>query len=383
MGTDRYKFFTPIHLKFGTGIAGDIGETLEELGSKRILIVTDRGLVEAGLVDRIDANVSAGGRTSVVYPDIQPNPTVGNVHRGVEIVGEEGIDAIVAVGGGSSIDAAKAISALTANGGSIRDYELGKKAFSRSGPPLVVVPTTAGTGSEATMASVILDEDANRKFDIVSPHMAPAVSLVDPESTYTLPAALTAYTGMDALTHAVEGYTATLASPLTDAVHLKAITLLWKHLPGVVADGTNRDGRERVMMASMMAGVGFPNSGLGAVHGLSYALGCRYGLGHGLANAILLPHVMRFNAPSAAGKLREIGVAVGLKDPEPESLIDALMRIQREVGIPPLADFPVNPEDFPAMAEESLGEFSNCNTNPRPVGIDDAVAIYENAVRGA
>ena len=379
MENSRYRFFTPSRLIFGNGVTGEIGSVLAEIKSKRVLIVTDEGLVATGLVEKIKAHIDSSGCESIIFSEVKPNPTVGNVHRGRDIVGEEGIDALVAIGGGSSMDAAKAISALSANTGSIRDYELGKSFFSRSGPPLVAIPTTSGTGSEATMASVIMDEEANRKFDIVSEHMAPAVGLVDPENTYTLPPSMTAYTGMDALTHAIEGYTATLAGPVTDAIHLKAIKLLWSNLDRVMEDGSDREGREAVMMGSMMAGIGFPNSGLGAVHGLSYALGCRYNLGHGLANAILLPHVMRFNQTVAGGRLEEIGRALNLAQAEPDFLIDELVRYQKSIGIPELSSFDVDPADFPDMAEESLGEFSNCNTNPRVVGAADAIEIYENA----
>jgi len=378
MNNRSYRFFMPTHLQFGTGVTKKIGEILAELNSKRVLVVTDGGLVAAGLIDTITNLIHESGKETVVFSEIKPNPTVGNVHKGVELIDSGNIDTIVAVGGGSPIDAAKAISALSVNGGSIRDYELGKKEFSKQGPPLIVIPTTAGTGSEATMASVIMDEEANRKFDIVSRYMAPHVSLVDPISTYSLPPSLTAYTGMDALTHSIEGYTATLASPLTDAIHLKAITLVWNNLEKAVIDG-DRESREPVMMGSMMAGIGFPNSGLGAVHGLCYALGCRYNLGHGLANAILLPHVMRFNIPAAGDKLRGIGAALGLKDDDPEFLIEELVTFQARIGIPKLSTFDIDTEDFSAMAEESLGEFSNCNTNPREVGLEDAVSIFRNA----
>jgi alcohol dehydrogenase len=379
MKTNSYRFFMPSKLIFEVGVIGRIGDYLAELKSKRVLIVTDQGLMATGLIDRINQKILDSGQESIIFSEVKPNPTVGNVHRGSEIIEQENIDTIVAVGGGSSIDAAKAISALSENKGSIRDYELGKSEFTRQGPPLIVIPTTAGTGSEATMAAVIMDEDVNRKFDIVSRFMAPSVALVDPEATYSLPASMTAFTGMDALTHAIEGYTATLAGPLTDTIHLKAITLLWENLAGAVRDGKNTESRERVMMGSMMAGIGFPNSGLGAVHGLSYALGCKYNLGHGLANAILLPHVMRFNQSSVPGRMEDISRAIGLKNTESEFLIEELQKYQREIGVPELSSFDIDPSDFPAMAEESIGEYSNCNTNPRTVGVADAITIYRNA----
>lgn len=382
MSKADFRFFTPNHLIFGDGTAKSIGGYLSKLNSKRVLIITDMGLVKAGLVDRIKKYIDESIDFSLVFSEVKPNPTTTNVHRGVEIVANEEIDTLVAIGGGSPIDAAKAISALVTNKGSILDYELGKNEFSLPGLPLIAIPTTAGTGSEATMASVILDEEANRKFDIVSKYMTPVFSLVDPETTYTLPASMTAYTGMDALTHAIEGYTATLANPITDAIHLHAITQIWNNLEKVVQDGTNKEGRRQVMLGSMMAGIGFPNSGLGAVHGLCYALGCQYHLGHGLANAILLPYVMKFNQPVAGGKFMQICNALGFQNPNQDTLITELLSYEQRIGVPALKTFNVDRNKFPQMAEESMGDFSNCNTNPRPVSIADAVEIFTSALIG-
>ena len=334
------------------------------------------------MVDRIKKHIDEKIDFSLIFSEVKPNPTIRNVHRGVEIVVNEEIDTLVAIGGGSPIDAAKAISALVTNKGSILDYELGKEEFSLPGLPLIAIPTTAGTGSEATMASVILDEESNRKFDIVSKYMTPVFSLVDPETTYTLPASMTAYTGMDALTHAIEGYTAALANPITDAIHLQAITQLWNNLEKAVQNGNNKESRHKVMLGSMMAGIGFPNSGLGAVHGLSYALGCHYHLGHGLANAILLPYVMKYNQPVAGGKFIEICNALGFKNPNQDTLITELLSYERRIGIPLLKTCNVDSNEFPQMAEESMGDFSNCNTNPRPVSVAAAVEIFTSALKG-
>jgi len=380
MSKTDFHFFTPNHLIFGDGAAKNIGEYLIRLNSKRILIITDMGLVKAGLVDRVKKYIDKSNRTSIVFSEVKPNPTIANVHKGVEIVRDEQIDTLVAIGGGSPIDAAKAISALVTNKGSILEYELGNKEFSIPGLPLIAIPTTAGTGSEATMASVILDEEANRKFDIVSKCMTPVFSLVDPETTYTLPVSMSAFTGMDALTHAIEGFTATLANPVTDAIHLQAIIQLWNNLETVVQDGTNKESRRQVMMGSMMAGIGFPNSGLGAVHGLSYALSCHYHLGHGLANAILLPHVMKFNQPVVGEKFLQLSRVLGFKNPDYDTMMIELLDYEKRIGIPALKTFDVDSGDFPQMAAESMGDFSNCNTNPRPVSIADVVDIFTNAL---
>ncbi len=378
--SNNFRFITPTELHFGSGKLNNLDDFLNRLESRRILVVTDKGLVAAGLIEKITKSIEGYGKDCIVYPEIKPNPTVENVHKGVSIVREERIDTVVAIGGGSPMDAAKSISALSTNEGSICDYELGKNDFKNIGLPLIVIPTTSGTGSEATMASVIMNEEENRKFDIVSKFLAPAIGIVDPETTFSLPPSMTAFTGMDALTHSIEGVTATLASPLTDEIHLGAIKLIWDNLDRVIQNPDYKEGRENLMLGSMMAGIGFPNSGLGAVHGLSYAISCYFHLGHGLANAILLPHVMRFNIPAAINKFVLISDKLRLKNREPEALVEEVLNYSKRIGVPTLSSFDVDSKLFPRMSEESMGEFSNCNTNPRYVSVEDAVEIYKNAL---
>ena len=380
MKSAQYKFFTPTKLLFGEGCSADVGKWLKELGGSRILLVTDEGIVKVGLAEQIRNRIQNEELTVLTYSKVRENPTVKNVHDGRDLIAEENIDAVVALGGGSSMDAAKAMSVLSVHDGSITEYELGLRPFTQSGPPLVAVPTTSGTGSEATMGAVITDQETHRKFDVVDPLMAPTLSLVDPLLTASLPAALTGATGMDALTHAIEGYTATLASALTDALHLKAIGLLGRYLLQAYRDGSDKEARRNVMMASMIAGIGFPNSGLGAVHGLSLPLGGRFNIPHGIANAIILPHVMAYNLNSCPGKFGDIAKALDKKSNEPADAVQAVYQLRKALSIPVLRSYNIETKDIPLLATDALGRNSNCVTNPREVSEDEAIEIYKHAL---
>jgi alcohol dehydrogenase class IV len=380
MKSAKYKFFTPTQLLFGEGCAADIGQWIKAFNGTKVLLVTDKGLVRAGLMDDIKQHIIAEGLDIVVFDEVAENPTEQNVSAGRDLIIRDKIDIVVGLGGGSPMDAAKAMAVLASHPGNIADYELGLKPLTRSGLPVIVIPTTAGTGSEATMGSVITDQKTHRKFDVVSPLMAPRLALVDPLLTQMLPAALTAATGMDALTHAIEGYTATLASPLTDALHLKAITMLGNDLPRAYHDGSDRQARSNVMMASMIAGIGFPNSGLGAVHGLTLPLGGHFGIPHGIANAIMLPHVMQFNLEACPDKFVDIANALGAQADEPEQAVSKIIALRRELQIPLLSAYNINRKDLDILARDALGRNSNCVTNPRKISQDEARTVYLRAL---
>jgi alcohol dehydrogenase class IV len=380
MKNAQYKFFTPTKLLFGEGCSDDVGKWLKELGGSRILLVTDEGIVKIGLAEQIRNRIENEQLTVLTYSEVQQNPTVKNVHDGRNLIAEEDLDAVVALGGGSSMDAAKAMSILSVHYGSITEYELGLKPFMQSGPPLIAIPTTSGTGSETTMGAVITDRQTHRKFDVVDPLMAPTLSLVDPLLTASLPAALTGATGMDALTHAIEGYTATLASPLTDALHLEAIELLGRYLLRAYSDGSDKEARKNVMMASMIAGVGFPNSGLGAVHGLSLPLGGHFNIPHGIANAIMLPHIMAFNLNSCPGKFGDIAQALDKKNNESAAAVQAVYQLRKALDIPVLRSYNIENREIPLLAKDALGRNSNCLTNPREVTEEDARELYRRAL---
>ena len=380
MESRRYGFFTPTQCVFGEGCSKKAGERARELGGTKALLVTDKGLVKAGLHLGVLESLRAVGIETIVFDAVRENPTEDNVQEGSALITSQRIDIVIALGGGSPIDAAKAMSALSVHDGGILEYEYGLKSFARPGPPVIALPTTAGTGSEVTRGAVITDQGSHRKIDVVSPHMAPRIALVDPELTYSLPPAMTAATGMDALTHSIEGYTATLASPLTDAIHLRVIELLGRYLLRAFANGKDEEARHHVMMASMMAGIGFPNSGLGAVHGLSLPLGGQFGTPHGTANAIMLPFVMRFNTPACSSKLADVAVALGGDGRGPDAAVAKVFALRQALGIPALSSFGVTADKLSGLARDALGRNSNCATNPKPVSEDDAVAVYASAL---
>jgi len=379
MESRRFRFFTPTQLVFGEGCALEVGKRVREMGLGRVLLVTDRGLEGAGLAERIREALRAEGLQVTTYSGVAENPTAANVHEGRDLIQQQSLQAVVALGGGSPMDAAKAMAALSVHAGQITEYELGLKSFVRAGPPLIAIPTTAGTGAEATMGAVISDPETHRKIDVVSPLMAPRLALVDPELTATLPPALTAATGMDALTHSIEGCTATLAYAATDALHLKAIELLGLHLPRAYRDGADKEARGQVMLASMIAGIGFPNSGLGAVHGLALPLGGQFNIPHGVANAILLPHVMRYNLPACRERLKAVAAALGARKTG-QAAIDRVLELRREMSIPALRSFGVGSQHIKMLVHDALGRNSNCATNPRPVNPAAAARMYRAAL---
>ena len=351
------------------------------LGGTKALLVSDKGLERTGLVGKVRTALEAEGLAVVVYADVSENPTGDNVHAGRDLIREHGLDVVVALGGGSPMDAAKAMSALAVHDGDITEYEYGLKPFLRPGPTIVAIPTTAGTGAEATMGAVITDLATHRKIDVVSPLMAPRLALVDPEVTVSLPPGMTAATGMDALTHSVEGYTATLAHPLTDAIHRQAIELLGKYLLRAYRDGTDKDARYHTMMASMIAGIGFPNSGSG--RGAWPGPPARRPFQHRPRRRQRhpAPHVMAFNLPTSRARLRDIAVALGAPRKSAVGAIDHVFALRRELKLPVLASFGVGEEHLDALARDALGRNSNCVTNPRPVTEADAKEIYRAALR--
>jgi alcohol dehydrogenase class IV len=380
MDARRLKFFTPTQLVFGEGCSGEIGRRMRDLGATRALLVTDKGLERTGLAAKVTDYLQAAGVAVIVYNEVAENPTADNVHQGRDLIRDHKLDIVVALGGGSPMDAAKAMSALSVHEGEITEYEYGLKSFTRQGPLIAAIPTTAGTGAEATMGAVITDPRTHRKIDVVSPFMAPRLALVDPAVTATLPPALTAATGMDALTHSIEGYTATLAHALTDAIHHTAIELLGRYLLRAYRDGSDTEARHHVMYASMVAGIGFPNSGLGAVHGLALPLGGHFNIPHGVANAILLPYVMRYNAPSCRLRLKQVAVALGAPVKSAGGSIEQVFALRREMKLPVLRSFGVREEHVDALASDALGPNTNCVTNPRKVTEADAREIYRAAL---
>jgi alcohol dehydrogenase len=348
-------FRVPTEVVFGDGIANELGVRANAHG-RRAVLVSDPGVARTGLLEPLKESITAAGMTFELVTDISPNPRDTECEAVAVRAREFGAEVIIAVGGGSPIDAAKCASAVVTNGGPARAL-VTPRPLQRDPLPLIAVPTTAGTGSEVTRGAVITDTERHVKFTVKDPRMAPRLALVDPLLTLSVPPSVTAATGMDVLTHAVEAYTCRRATLVTDPLALSANELVAQYLERVVADGQDREARSHMMMASLIAGLAFSNADVAAVHCLAEALGGRYDTPHGVANAVFLPAVFRYNItanpPRHARVAAALGVDVeGLSATDAARLgADALAELSRRVGIPRFRDLAgVNPDEFPAIA---------------------------------
>jgi len=380
-----YSYFMPTVSLMGPGAAAEVGKQAKILGGTKALLVTDKVLVEAGIAQKVLDCLADSGVETVVYDGVNPNPTVANVAEGLAIYQCRGCDMIVAVGGGSPIDAAKGVGLVAANGGSIKDYE-GLDKSEHSMPPFIAVNTTAGTGSEMTRFTIITDTDRHVKMAIVDWHVTANVAVNDPELMMSMPPALTAATGMDALTHAVEAYVSTIATPVTDCAALKAIELVSRHLRAAVADGNDAGARGQMAYAEFLAGMAFNSASLGHVHAMAHQLGGFYDLPHGVCNAVLLPHVSRFNLQACPERFADIAAAMGadvagLPPAEAaEKALAAIGELSADVGIPAgLAELGVKVEDLPTLADNAMKDACGL-TNPREATAEDIVGVYTNAM---
>ncbi len=369
------KYLVP-EIVFGPGVLDEVGDAARRLGALRPFLVSDPGVVEAGWTARAQARLREWGLEPTLWTGLTPNPKDHEVVAGAAAYAAGGCDVVVAVGGGSVIDAAKAVAVLVSNGGQIFDYE-GVDRIPRPVPPLVAVPTTAGTGADVSQFAVITDSVRGLKATLIGKTLVPDISLTDPCLLVTMPRWLGATTGLDALTHGVESYVSLAASFLTDEHALAAVRLVGRHLEhSVVApqDATARTGMAR---ASLSAGLAFTNAILGAAHAISHQIGGRLDLPHGMVNAVLLPHVVRYNAATVPARFRALADALGVPDgarlPDGEvgdALAVAIARLAASVGAPArLRDIGVTAEDLPSFARQTLGD-ACLTTNPR--GVDEA-----------
>ena len=349
---DSFEFILPTRINFGLGVAGQLANELEALGARKVLIVTDRGIAGAGLLDRVTESLK-GKVEFTVYDGVEENPKDRNVEEAAEFARRNGADCVVALGGGSPIDAAKAVCVLALQGGRAKDYK-GKGKIKDKCLSLVTIPTTSGTGSEVTFSSVITDTDENYKFTIKSPAIAAKVALVDPELTLTVPPAVTASTGIDALTHAIEGYTANVTEPIAEALGLYAIELIAANLKEAVHNGNSIEARTGMMLGSLLAGLCFSHSDVGSVHCMAEALGGMYDAPHGLCNAILLPYVMEYNLPEAEYKYARIARAMGIENGDDKQAailgIEKIRKISKDIGLPSFKSLNIREEDLEELA---------------------------------
>lgn len=374
---------------FGNGAREELVGEIQKRGFKKVFLVSDKSLVEAGVTAKVEDVLKRAGIPYDLYDEIKPNPTIKNAQDGIKACKKSKADLIVAVGGGSSIDTAKAISIVMTNPDRIDIKSLnGASNTVNRGMPLIALPTTAGTAAEVTINYVITDEDAEVKMVCVDPNDIPILAIIDTELMASMPKSLAAATGMDALTHAVEGYITKAHNDISDMFHMKAIKMIFKYLPAAVND-KNPEAIEKMGIAQYLAGMGFSNVGLGIVHSMAHQLGAVYDTPHGIANAMLLPTVMRFNGEDSATAQRFREILVNIGRPDAEHLNDQdvintfvwmISELSKAVGITStIKDYGVKEEDFEMLAEKAMND--PCKPgNPREVTKEDFIELYRRAM---
>lgn len=370
----------------GKGAINHIIEEVKRRELKKAFVCSDPDLIKFNVTKKVTDLLEKFGFEYEIYSEIKANPTIENVQTGVEAFKKSGADYIIAIGGGSSIDTAKAIGIIATNPefADVRSLE-GVAPTKNDAVFTIAVPTTAGTAAEVTINYVITDVEKNRKFVCVDPHDIPLIAVIDPDMMSSMPKGLTAATGMDALTHAIEGYITKGAWELSDMFHLKAIELISKSLRGAVEN--TADGREGMALGQYVAGMGFSNVGLGIVHSMAHPLGAFYDTPHGIANAIILPTVMEYNAESTGEKYREIARAMGVKNVDNmtqkeyrEAAVNAVKKLSKDVGITSNLIGIVKEEDIPALAQSAFDDACRPG-NPKDTSVEEIAALYRELLR--
>jgi alcohol dehydrogenase len=356
------------------------------MGATHVLLVTDAGIVKLGMVEQIKGQLEAAGLRVTVFDGVEPDPTDKNVHAGAELYQASKCDALVSLGGGSSHDCAKGIGVVVTSGGNIREYA-GVDLLKKRIPPMVAINTTAGTGSEATRAAVITNTDTHIKKPVVDARCVPAVAINDPRLMVSMPPALTAATGMDAMAHAVESYVSTVATPLSDACGMQAIKLISRWLRSAVANGTNLESRDKMAYAQYLGGLAFTNGRLGCVHAIAHQLGGRYGIAHGVGCGVMLPYVCEYNLIAAPERFAEIAAAMGEKV-EGLTVMEAaakapaaIRKLNQDIGLAAnLAELGVKETDLELLAKNAMGDGTRL-TNPRqPITFESMLFIIRTAM---
>ena len=369
----------------GAGAIQSIADEVKARGYKKAFVCSDPDLVKFGVTKKVLDVLEGAGLDYELYSNIKPNPTIENVQTGVETYKKSGADYLIAIGGGSSMDTSKAIGIIINNPEfeDVRSLE-GVAPTKNKSVPILAVPTTAGTAAEVTINYVITDAEKNRKMVCVDPKDIPVIAFVDPEMMSTMPKGLTAATGMDALTHAIEGYITAAAWELSDMFHLKAIEIISKSLRGAVEN--TPEGREGMALGQYIAGMGFSNVGLGIVHSMAHPLGALYDTPHGVANAIILPTVMEYNAPATGEKYRDIAKAMGVKGTDDmtqeeyrKAAVDAVRKLSQDVGIPANLKDIVKEEDIPFLAQSAYDDACRPG-NPRETSVEEITELYKSLI---
>ncbi len=381
------NFSYPNHIVFGPAAITRLPGLLAELSLKRVLLVTDQGLVKAGIVERVRAQIDKTAQT-VLFTEVEPNPTESCVNRAAELLRAESCDVVIGLGGGSAMDAAKAAALRKNHHASFNDYEIqtgGDRNMTENVPPIIAIPTTAGTGSEVGRSAVVTLADGNRKAVICGPKLLPQIALCDPELTLGLPSHITAATGMDALTHNLEAYLSTAYHPICDAVALGGIRLASENLETAVKEGGSIEARSNMMLSSSMGAIAFQKD-LGAAHSMAHPLSTIAGVPHGLANAIILTHVMTYNKPAATERLGNVAQAMGCPvdgqsdEERADAAIEAVRSLTERINIPRnLSAVGVTESQIPALVSQAI-EDPNHITNPRLCTPIDFTILYRQAL---
>lgn len=372
---------------FGPGAREVLPKEVKRLGLHKAFVATDKDLIKFGVADKVLSVLKNAGIPYEVFSDIKPNPTVSNVKAGVKAFAASGADFILAIGGGSSIDTSKAIGIITNNPDFSDVVSLeGVADTKKKSVPIIALPTTAGTAAEVTINYVITDEANEKKMVCVDPNDIPAIAIVDAELMYTLPKSLTAATGLDALTHAIEGLITKGAWEMSDMFEIKAIEMITRYLETAVKEPTNAEARNGMAVAQYIAGMAFSNVGLGVVHGMAHPLGAIFDIPHGVANALLLPTIMAFNAPAALDKYVIIAKAMGVykegmsKEKAAETAVEAVKALAIRVGIPQhLSELGIKESDLPKLADSAIADVCTPG-NPREVTRDIILELYRKVL---
>lgn len=379
-----FNFKIPQNIIFGMGSLAQLPELLIESSSNHVFLISDGGLAKLGVVEKIKSIIQNSGITCTTYLGVLPNPTVSIVDEATALYTQCGATSIVALGGGSSMDVAKAVGVLANYGGSITQYE---GNFKVPGPivPMIAIPTTAGTGSEVTASAVITDESRNYKLSVFSYELLPRYALLDPALIMTAPASIAASCGVDALIHAMEAYISTKATPFSDAMAEKAMELIGANLRRFVANRQDEDAACAMMLGCNFAGIAFAWARLGNVHAMSHPVSGYFHVAHGVANSILLPTVLEYNALADHGRYKKMYNYIHQGSPcienfQPQMLVDEIRKLNNELGIPArLSDVGVTADKIPAMAEDAM-KSGNIPANPRQTTLKDMIALYEKAL---
>lgn len=378
-----FNYFCKSNIMFGCGSVAKLPELIKKHDLHKIMVVYDKGVKAAGIAEQVLEQVKKAGVEYIIFDDVIPNPTNQVVEMAYGIARKNETDGLVAVGGGSSIDTAKAISLLMTNPGKIEDYAgIGK--VKNECLPLIAIPTTAGTSSEITNVSALIDTEKVIKYVVIDNKLVATDVIADPEFTVTAPPGVTAATGMDAITHAVESYISREATPLTEYSSLAGLQILYRNIVEAVENGANRDAREQMMLGCIITGFGFSNANLGLVHGIAHTLSAHFGLAHGMANAAVLPYVMEYNAESCPGKMAEMARTIGLPvtgnvDADKYFLAEELKQLIQRLKIKTLSQQGISRNDFEMLADDVLKE-PVLGFNPRQnITKSDVIEILEKA----